>query len=256
MEQSITTTNGSSLQTSTIDLDKMNTLKNILLGFNEKKKESYNKRSKAMMKHINFEPYEDWYVDIGRQLSVIGGYVSDAILSIYSRGGSTQYIDSVVFELAGYQLKNAKKICDYVVKNYDDSKALPTLPFWLRSITAVKSSQPIAKPPVTPSNYVISKEEQSEVQVMMKQLGEQLGVEKTKKGMFHNKTTLIHHYGILKNLNGGLRQIDGGEYEWVEAYNVGNRRTVDHSKTLDMFNSGRISEKKAREVYERSNGSK
>ena len=252
MEQSITTTTGSGIQIAG-DLDRMQNLKQILLGFNDKKKESFNKRSKAMLKQVNYEPYENWYVDIGRQLSVIGGYVSDAVLAIYSRGGSTQYVDQVVFELAGYQLKNAKKICEYVVKNYDDSKALPTLPFWLRCITAVKSAQPTVKQHDTPSETVISKEEAEEVQVMMREFCEKIGVNKATGNSFHNKTTLIRNYGILQNLNKGLRQVrtlDGKDWEWVNEWEVGDRRVADHSKTLELFNSGRISEKEARKVYE------
>ncbi len=235
------------------NLQEMGNLQNAVAGLDEKVQESFFKRSRAMQKQINFPPYENWFLSIGDQLLQMSRMVNDSILSIYPKGAPTQYLDAVVFELAGYQMKNVKKVCEHAVRTWDGSKALPPVAFWLKCITAVKSQAPQGRTYEKPKGNSISAEEKKEVQTMMRELCDSLGVNGSKEGSFHNETTLIRHYGILQNLNKGLRQIDGGEYEWVNEWETGDRRTVDHRKTLELFNSGRISEKEAKKAWEKSN---
>jgi hypothetical protein len=235
----------------------MGTLQSAVKTLDEKVQESFFKRSKSMVRLIDFPPQENWFLGIGSQLLEISKIVSDAVLAIYPNGGTKQYIDAIVFELAGYQIKNIKTICDYAVKNYDDSKALPTLPFWLRCITAVKSQQPSKNSYTAPLKTQISKQEQAEVAEMMIKLGEQIGASNKTEGAFSNKTTLIRHYGILQNLNKGLVQVlteDGKDYEWVEPFNAGNRKHINHDATREMFVSGRIRESEAKKVFDKFNG--
>ena len=138
------------------------------------------------------------------------------------------------------------------MRSYDDPKALPPLNYWLKCITAVKSQAPQQRAKKSTEN-VISKEEAEEVQAMMRGFCEKIGVNKSTGNAYHNKTTLIRNYGILQNLNKGLRQvktIDGKDWEWVNEWEIGDRKPVDHGKTLELFNSGRISEKEAKKAWE------
>jgi hypothetical protein len=229
---------------------------NSIASLDDKKQESYFKRSKAMLKMADGIPPQEWWLNIGREVSIVSGIVNDAILSIYSNGGSKQYLDAVVFELAGYQIKNVKKICEHAVRTYSESKALPPVSYWLQCITTVKSSQPARVAPVEKQIDPLSDDDRAEMSKKISDLGKKLGWTNKKKGAFTNKATLVRYYGILQNLNKGLRQVktlDDKDYEWVEEWEVGDRKVIDHSKTLDMFNSGRVSESEAREAYDKFN---
>ena len=215
------------------------------------------KRAKALMKHLALVPPLSWWEGIIGELREINKMVESASRSIYPNGAGDEYYFAISCELAGYQITNIRKICDHVVKTYDEPKALPTLSFWLKCVTAVKSQQPSKNSYAPPLKSQISKEEQAEVKDMMKELCESFGVKSTKEGAFHNKTTLIRCYGILQYLNKGMRQVqtlDGKDYEWVNEWEVGGRVVIDHSKVLELFNSGRISEKEAKKVWEKEKG--
>jgi hypothetical protein len=218
-----------------------------------KSQEAFIKRAKLLIKPLALVPEDKWWFGIGEQLKDVELMVTGAIMAIYPRGGGDEYVKSLVLEVAGYQLKNIKKVCDHAVRTWDGSKALPPLSFWLKCITAVKSMNPQKRHYDEDTRPKISKEEQAEVKTMMRELCESFGSKSTKKGAFHNKTTLIRSYGILQELNKGMRQVqtlDGKDYEWVNEWEVGEREVIDHSKVLELFNSGRISEKEAKKIWE------
>jgi hypothetical protein len=235
------------------DTTKLTEVNTIIGKLPEKIQEAVLKRVKAMIELKALEPQLEWWKGVIGELREINKMIEESSRSISPNGAGDEYYFSISYELAGFQLKNIKKICEYVVRTWDGSKSLPPLSFWLKCVTAVKSMAPQKRHYEKDTRPQISKEEQAEVKQMMRELCESFGANTKKEGSFHNKTTLIRCYGILQNLNKGLRQVqtlDGKDYEWVDEWEIGDREVVDHSKVLELFNSGRVSEKEAKKAWE------
>jgi hypothetical protein len=180
--------------------------------------------------------------------------VNNACRFFRDSGGNTAYLDTVVYELCAYQVKNVIEVCDNLKRSYgqQQSKALPSIPDWRDAVRSVKSSKSHGYTRREDVPDPISDEEKEEVDEMLQDLYTKIGAPENESKEFRNKASLMRHGGIYEYLGKGFVQVyTPTGAEWVKPEEVNGRVEIDHSKTVELVHTGRIDMKKYRKMIEK-----
>ena len=135
---------------------------------------------------------------------------------------------------------------------------MPSIPDWRDSVMAVKSlSGYRAEKPDIDNTPKISEEESAEVGEMLQDLISKYGGGFGGEGAFSSESVILRHGGVYHHLKQGLVQVyDGKNYaEWVPKGQENGRQVIDHTKSVEMIHTGRVSMKDYYAILEKNGGS-